>query len=283
MWRRSAVTGGHVDDEPEAAVAGIVSSAAGSWGLGEEEPDGGPSSAVAGLWELPVASPRSRVITPVELADRLGLSVSAVVTGAVCLAAAVAGGWWAMRSPPGPDPEDVLPVAGAGFDPVAPLELAADPPAPILVHVAGAVAHPGVHELLLGSRVVDAVDAAGGVTASADLDRLNLAEPISDGVRLWVPSLGEDGSPDVVSSTAPGAGPGGVGAGGGRGARDAGVDVNTAGAEALQSLPGIGPSLAAAIIDDRERFGSFARIDDLDRVAGIGPSKLEQLRPFVRV
>ena len=257
--------------------------AAGSWELGGG-PDGGRGIAAADEpGELPVASPRSPVITPAELADRLGLSVPTVVTGAVCLIAATVGGWWAMRSPPSPDPEDVLPVAGAGVEHAVPLAVAADPPVSILVHVAGAVVHPGVHEMLLGSRVVDAVDAAGGVTASADLDRLNLAEPVGDGVRLWVPSLGEDDSPDVVSSTAPSAGLGGMAAGGGRGARDANVDINTAGVEALQSLPGIGPSLAAAIIDDRKRFGSFGRVDDLDRVAGIGPSKLERLRPFARV
>ena len=166
---------------------------------------------------------------------------------------------------------------------MVPPDVSTDLPVLILVHVAGAVAHPGVHQLLLGSRVVDAVEAAGGVTAAADLNRLNLAEPVSDGVRLWVPSFGEVGSPDIVSAAAPSAGSDGAGLGSSQSAHSAKVNLNTAGIETLQSLPGIGPSLASAIVENREQAGSFARVDDLDRVPGIGPSKLAKLRPFVQV
>ena len=218
--------------------------------------------------------------TPTALADRLGVSATAVVLGLAGVIAAALGGWWALRPPPGPDPEEILPVVGSVSIPVPPPETTA--PAPMVVHVAGAVKRPGVHELPAGSRVFDAVNAAGGLTKAADGSRLNLAQPISDGVRVWVPAAGEVGEPEVVHATAgtdsgsaadvSGAGPGG-----------AKVNVNTADAAALQALPGIGPSLAAAIVEHRDRAGSFARVDDLDKVSGIGPAKLERLRPFVEV
>lgn len=218
--------------------------------------------------------------TPTALADRLGVSAATVVFGVVGVAAAAAGGWWALRTPSGPEPEEILPTVDAVSIPLPPPETAA--PSPIAVHVAGAVASPGVHELPPGSRVADAVDAAGGLASDADLARLNLAEPIIDGARLWVPAQGEESQPDLVSATPPGsqapAGDSGSTAAGG-----ALVNVNTADAAALESLPGIGPSLAAAIVEHRERAGPFASVDDLDKVSGIGPVKLERMRPYIGV
>ena len=123
------------------------------------------------------------------MADRLGVSTAAVLIGALGVAAAAVAGWWALRTPPGPPVEEILPTV----DSVSPLVTAPDamPVDSIVVHVVGAVARPGVHEVSAGSRVVDAVQVAGGLTDDADPARLNLAEPLHDGARVWVPAVGE--------------------------------------------------------------------------------------------
>ena len=218
--------------------------------------------------------------SPGALADRLGVSATAVVVGVLAVVGAAVGGWWALRAPPGPDPAEILPMAGSVEIPTpAPSPL--PDPGRIVVDVVGAVARPGLHELRLGSRVADAVEAAGGLTAEADRMRLNLAEPIGDGSRLWVPAVGETAGPDVVDVTA---GPGrGAGVGVGDGGPAATLNVNTAGAAALEELPGIGPALAAAIVDHRQRHGPFATVEELIEVSGIGSVKLEQIRPLATV
>ncbi len=233
----------------------------------------GPSPAHNGRRKLSLPSPGA-------LADRLGVSTATVVLGALGIVAAAAGGWWALRPPSGPDPAEILPMAGSVPIPT-PAPPSAPVPASILVDVVGAVIRPGLHELPAGSRVADAVNAAGGLAADADRVRLNLAEPLSDGARLWVPAVGESAAPDVVPVT-PGTG-GGAPAGAGGGLGDAPVDINTADAAALEALPGIGPVLAAAIVEHRQRAGPFATVDELVEVAGIGPVKLEQFRSLVTV
>jgi len=217
-------------------------------------------------------------LSPGALADRLGVSAATVVLGALGVVAAAVGGWWALRPPAGPDPAEILPMVGTVPIPTpAPPPSPAPEPARIVVDVVGAVARPGVHELPAASRVADAIDAAGGFTASADRIRLNLAEPVGDGSRIWVPAIGESSGPDLVPVIG---GSGGVsGADGGLGAESATVNINTADAASLESLPGIGPSLAAAIVVHRRRHGPFATVDDLIDVSGIGPVKLEQIRP----
>ncbi len=163
----------------------------------------------------------------------------------------------------------------------APAPLSAPDPGPIVVDVVGAVVRPGLHELPAASRVADAVAAAGGLTAEADRMRLNLAEPLSDGSRLWVPEVDEPVGPEVVPVTASTGDPGHNGASGGPGAMP--VDLNRADSGGLQQLPGIGPSLAAAIVEHRRRTGPFSTVDELVEVAGIGPVKLEQIRPWATV
>ena len=231
----------------------------------------------------PPAGDRGRrlaVPSPGALADRLGVSPVTVVLGALAVAAAAIGGWWALRTPAGPDPAEILPMAGSVEIPVPGPSPMADP-GRIVVDVVGAVARPGLHELPATSRVADAVEAAGGLTAEADRLRLNLAEPLSDGSRLWVPEVGESAGPEVVSVTA-GAGDGGrVGVDGGR--AGAPLNVNTADAAALEELPGIGPALAAAIVEHRRQSGPFTAVDELVEVSGIGPAKLEQIRPLATV
>ncbi|MDR2379215.1 MAG: helix-hairpin-helix domain-containing protein [Bifidobacteriaceae bacterium] len=150
-------------------------------------------------------------------------------------------------------------------------------PAKILVHVAGAVANPGVFELDVGARVVDALDKAGGANSDADLAALNLAARLADGERIYVPTPGET-PPAVLNGGAgaqAGAATGGGADGGGR------VNVNQAGAEALTALPGIGPVLADRIVQFRQDNGPFETLSDLGEVSGIGPKVLAGLEDAV--
>jgi competence protein ComEA len=151
----------------------------------------------------------------------------------------------------------------------------------IAVHVAGAVARPGVIELSAGSRVIDAVEAVGGAPPDADLDRLNLAAKLVDGQRVFVPKVGHP-DPGVL----PGAVAGGAeGAGGadGSGAPSGKLDLNTATQAQLEELPGIGPAYAQAIITERQRRGGFTSVNELRSVRGIGDKRFAQLAPLVTV
>jgi competence protein ComEA len=134
----------------------------------------------------------------------------------------------------------------------------------IYVHILGQVQHPGLYALREGDRAVDIVAAAGGFTDAADPAGLNLARFLSDGEQVVVPAVGE--MPAVAS--------GGV-------AADGTVNLNTADAAALDSLPRIGPALAQRILDWREQNGRFSSVEDLLDVPGIGQATLEGLRDLV--
>jgi competence protein ComEA len=199
-------------------------------------------------------------------------------------AALVAGlAWIALRPVGAPgSSDDALFAAPATTVAAAPgPSVAATTTVPgIVVHAAGAVRQPGIYLLPAGSRVADLLDRAGGPTAETDLDRLNLAAPLADGQRLYVPRRGEQ-APSVVG---PDGGTGGSGAGAVAGATPAGpIDLNSATAEQLDTLPGIGPATAAAIVEHRERTGPFASVDALLDVRGIGPAKLDAIRELVSV
>lgn len=144
----------------------------------------------------------------------------------------------------------------------------------VVVHVAGAVARPGVVELTPGSRVIDAVEAAGGGLPDADLDRLNLAAKVVDGERVLVQRVGEPPESTPAVAGTPAASPG---------ATTGPVNLNTATVEQLDTLPGIGPTLAAAIIAERERRGSFRNVNELRDVRGIGEKRFADLRDLVTV
>jgi competence protein ComEA len=159
--------------------------------------------------------------------------------------------------------------------------------ATLVVDVGGAVARPGLVHVGRGARVADVVAAAGGVTHDADLDRLNLAATVADGERLFVPHLGQSSIPVAVNGD--GGGGGGGGGGGASGGPASGppgaapIDLNSATAEQLDTLPGVGPATAAAIVAYRSQHGPFRAVDDLLLVRGIGPAKLAALRSKVRV
>jgi competence protein ComEA len=142
----------------------------------------------------------------------------------------------------------------------------------VVVYVAGAVARPGVYPVGAGARVADAVGAAGGTTPEADLDPLNLAARLSDGDRIFVPRKGQ-APPPVV-------GPGPTGGGS---TPSGPVNLNTATAEQLEALSGVGPATAHAIVTWRQQHGRFRSVQDLLQVRGIGPAKLESLRDQVTV
>ena len=154
----------------------------------------------------------------------------------------------------------------------------------IVVQVAGKVARPGVYHLPADARVVDLVDAAGGVIGDGDAGGVALAARLADGQRVVVPAAGEHvavggngASPSAPSGGAAAAGPAGAPT------ADDPVDLNTATLADLDRLPGVGPATAAAIVAYRDAHGPFRTVDDLGEVRGIGPARLEALRALVRV
>ncbi|OFE16450.1 hypothetical protein BA895_18970 [Humibacillus sp. DSM 29435] len=147
----------------------------------------------------------------------------------------------------------------------------------LVVHVAGQVLRPGLVRLRPGARVADAIAAAGGARAGADLTAVNLARPVVDGEQVHVPRPGEVPSAPPIEPSNPA---GGVGVGSGA---PAAVDLNTADAAALDTLPGVGPVLAQRIIDWRTEHRRFSSVDELGEVSGIGDKLMSQLRPRVRV
>ena len=149
-------------------------------------------------------------------------------------------------------------------------QVPAELPLSLVVHVAGAVHAPGVYELPEGSRVADALTAAGGVTAAGAPHALNLAARLADGERVWVPTRQEVAAGRSGQSVPSGHG-------------DAKVDLNAAGRDRLETLPGIGPVKAQAIIAYREQHGRFTNVDELLNVPGIGPATLERIRSLIIV
>lgn len=228
-------------------------------------------------------------------AENLDLSPARLVGGVAVLAVVAFLGWRLLAPPPTP-PEMRLPfvsttaagsAAPAGPDGAAAGETSSSKPAgdgaELVVHVAGAVTAPGVQRLPAGSRVVDAVEAAGGAALDADPARVNLAAPLEDGQQVYVPRLGE-----VGGGAGPSVGAGGGGAGDGAdpaapAGADAVVNLNTAGVDELDALPGVGPAIAQAIVDYRDENGPFGSVDQLVEVRGIGEAKLEDLRDRVAV
>jgi len=148
-----------------------------------------------------------------------------------------------------------------------------------LVHVAGVVRRPGVYRLRDGERVKDAVRRAGGARHGADLNAINLAAKVTDGQQVVVPRRVPGGGSLGTSAQAPG----GDGSAAGGGAAQPPVSLNSATAEQLDTLDGVGPATAQKILDWRQQHGGFRSIDDLSEVPGIGPKRLAALRPKVQL
>ncbi|MBB5791991.1 ComEA family DNA-binding protein [Jiangella mangrovi] len=170
----------------------------------------------------------------------------------------------ATETPPPSDPTPA-PTESAAPGPAA-------PDAAIVVHVAGLVARPGVLELPAGSRVVDAIEAAGGATPEADLTPINLARVLTDGEQVLVTA---DPPPQAAPPAAP---PGSTAP-----APTAPVNLNTATGTELETLPGIGPALAGRILEWRTQNGRFTTVGELREVSGIGEQRFAQLEPLVTV
>jgi len=220
---------------------------------------------------------------------------AAVVEGSPAAGASAAGSAAAAEtagSPDAsPDPAEAAHQGGAGT-PAATTAAAGGVGPDVLVHVAGAVRRPGVYRLPSGARVQDAVTSAGGARGGADVHRLNLAAKVADGQQIRIPRRGERTRPAVQGTASPpgatlGGGSGasassaaGAAAVGGSAAQ---IDLNTATLEQLETLDGVGPAIAQKIVDWRQANGGFRSVDDLAQVAGIGPKKLEAMRPRVGV
>ncbi len=223
---------------------------------------------------------------PSTLQGRVRLTAGHLSTVALLVAAAFAvTAWWVVRADAG---EAVAPVstwsaddpAGASASPEPLVTPVADPseeaaadaePAVVVVDVAGKVRHPGIATLPVGSRVVDAIEAAGGVRRGVDLTTLNLARVLVDGEQILVGIRAPGG---VAASAASGGGAtsGGV---------DLMVNINAATQSELEELPGVGPVTAAAILQWRQDNGPFSAVDELLEVSGIGEATLAEVAPFV--
>jgi len=221
-----------------------------------------------------------------------------LLIGSLVGAAVLIGGWLLVR-PSGPPIESTVPrVSGAGAMVNAPT--VAPAPSTIKVHVTGAVHRPGVYELSSQARVVDAVTAAGGATSTADLQRINLAQTIIDTEQVYVPTRSTHVVKPTVAPrlrpsrttlppiTAPGAAPPltpsvSTTVVQSPNSTSNKVNINTATAEQLDTLPGVGPSTAKSIITYRTQKGPFKKTSDLLNVPGIGPAKYDAMRGQVSV
>jgi competence protein ComEA len=186
------------------------------------------------------------------------------VVAVALLAGGVVAAVWVLRTPP--PSESLIPQAAAAA--VSSLPASAPSEGTLMVQAAGAVLSPGVYRVPADARVIDVIDAAGGLAPGADADRLALAAKVSDGVRIYVPRVGEALPSGPTGGAAEPAGP---------------LDLNTASERDLDALPGVGPATAKAIVTYRESHGPFTSVDQLLEVRGIGPAKLDQLVDLVRV
>ena len=219
---------------------------------------------------------------------RLVIGLGSVVAVAVAV--------WLLVRPSAPLVESLVPRA-SGVGVVVSSSTTTPAPLTVRIHVAGAVVHPGVYTVSSSARVVDAVNAAGGATSRADLERINLAQTLIDTEQVFVPSRSSRKTTvtvaprlapsrttmPVVVATTPGAIPTVPVVGAPITNASPLVNLNTATSEQLDALPGVGPATAKAIISYRSRKGPFKKVEDLLNVPGIGPAKVAALRDQVTV
>lgn len=163
-------------------------------------------------------------------------------------------------------------------------------PAEVVVHVVGAVKSKGLYRAKPGDRVQDAIDAKGGPLKEADLEEINLAARLEDGTQLLVPRKGKNEEVAKVATAYRGGGsdvyrakPKASGSSSSESGPTGMVSLNTANQAQLESLPGIGPATAKKILEYRQSHGGFSSIEELTAVKGIGPKKMEAVRPFVKL
>jgi competence protein ComEA len=204
-----------------------------------------------------------------------------VISTAVAVLVVAVGAWWVVRVPPAPVESSISFTATslAGGASVS-LPTGAIPSLGIVVHVAGEVKNPGVYTLSNSARMVDAVLAAGGATARADLEVINLATPLMDSSQIYVPAKGAAERP-VFARPQPGVN--GVQSTQSSPDTNGIVNINRASVTELDALPGVGPSTAQAIVDYRTTNGPFGSPEDLLNVKGIGPAKFDAMRKLVGV
>lgn len=215
------------------------------------------------------------------VATLLIMALGAGVTGALGAAGAGDGGVLVTRSDAGSSERGAAEVEHddtVSDDGVSRSESKPEKPEVIVVDVAGAVGAPSLVTLQADSRVGDAIEAAGGFAADADAARVNRAAKLQDGQQVYVPRMGEAGgcgsgavAPDVGASAQ------------GTATADGPVNINRASESDLDALPGVGPSTARAIVEDRDANGPFSTIEDLMRVSGIGEKKFEKLKSSICV
>jgi competence protein ComEA len=187
-----------------------------------------------------------------------------VAFGVVFGMLAAAGLYLATSSPRG-DPIQLLPAPTS---------------APLVVHVSGAVAKPGVYTLQNDSRVQDGLDAAGGLLPNADPHSINLAAYIQDGERIWVPY---QIPADTQGWSEKSLNPSSESDQGGNNSLSSLININTASQTELERLPSIGPVTAGKIITHRQTYGPFTRIEDIQQVSGIGPATFETIQSLITV
>ena len=211
------------------------------------------------------------------VATLLIMALGAGVTGALGAAGAGDGGVLVTRSDAGSSERGAGEVEhddAASDDGVSGSEVKPEKPEVIVVDVAGAVGAPSLVTLQADSRVGDAIEAAGGFAADADAARVNRAAKLQDGQQVYVPRVGETGGgvvPDIGASAQ------------GVATAEGPVNINHASESDLDALPGVGPSTARAIVEDRDANGPFSTIEDLMRVSGIGEKKFEKLKSSICV
>jgi competence protein ComEA len=199
------------------------------------------------------------------------LSRSELAAYAVCVLLVAVLGWRALRSETAVAPATASSAKGATTPTVSVREAA---PGSALVYVVGAVRRPGVYRLKVGQRVQDAIRRAGGALSTADLQAINLAAKVADAQQVNVPrrsaapaSTGAAAASGATAALAPGTP----------------VNLNTATAEQLDTLDGVGPATAEKILEFRAQRGGFTSVDDLGQIPGIGPKRLETLRSQVQL
>ena len=138
----------------------------------------------------------------------------------------------------------------------------------IKIHILGEVNYNGILELTMGSRISDAIEKAGGLTTLADVSKINLAYILEDGEKLYIPSINDEEDVEYLLSEKSGSSK---------------ININTAKLEELQNIPGVGPSIAQAIIDYREENGKFMNIEDIKSVSGVGESKYKKMEEYIKV